>query len=36
MNPIKRFEVRYLEDAIMFLNTLDVKVRDKILYDITK
>lgn len=36
MNPNKRFEVRYLEDAIQFLNTLDVKVKDKILYDIMK
>ena len=34
MNPNKRFEVRYLEDAIQFLNTLDIKVKDKILYDI--
>ena len=36
MNPNKRFEVRYLEDAIQFLNTLDIKVKDKILYDIMK
>lgn len=36
MNPKKRFEVRYLEDAIQFLNSLDIKVRDKILYDIMK
>ena len=31
MNPNKRFEVMYLEEAIKFLNTLDVKVKDKIL-----
>lgn len=36
MNPRKRFEVRYLEDAILFLNTLDTKAKDKILYDIMK
>lgn len=36
MNPKKGFEVRYLEDAIQFLNSLDIKVRDKILYDIMK
>ncbi|MGN0229106.1 MAG: type II toxin-antitoxin system RelE/ParE family toxin [Muribaculaceae bacterium] len=36
MNPNKRFEVMYLEEAIKFLNTLDVKVKDKILYDIMK
>lgn len=31
MNLNKRFEVRYLEDAIQFLNTLDVKINEKIL-----
>lgn len=31
MYPSKRFEVRYLEDAIQFINTLDIKVKDKIL-----
>lgn len=36
MYPSKRFEVRYLEDAIQFINTLDVKVKDKILYDIMR
>ena len=36
MNLDKRFEVRYLEDAIRFLNTLNVKVKDKILYDIMR
>lgn len=36
MNPKKRFEVRYLEDAVDFLNSLDIKVKDKILYDIMK
>lgn len=36
MNLNKRFEVRYLEDAIQFLNTLDVKIKEKIFYDITK
>ena len=36
MNPNKRFVVMYLEEAIKFLNTLDVKVKDKILYDIMK
>ena len=36
MNPNKRFEVMYLEEAIKFLNPLDVKVKDKILYDIMK
>ena len=30
MNPNKRFEVMYIEEAIKFLNTLDVKVKDKI------
>ena len=36
MNLNKRFEVRYLDDAIQFLNTLDVKIKEKIFYDITK
>lgn len=36
MYPSKRFEVRYLEDAIQFINTLDIKVKDKILYDIMR
>lgn len=36
MYPSKRFEVRYLEDEIQFINTLDVKVKDKILYDIMR
>ena len=36
MYPSKRFEVRYLDDAIQFINTLDIKVKDKILYDIMR
>ncbi len=35
MNLLKQFEVKYLGDAIEFLNSLDDKVRNKIQYDIT-
>ena len=35
MKP-KKFEVKFLEDAVKFLDLLDEKVRDKIIYNITK
>ncbi len=34
MNLAKQFEIKYLGDAIEFLNSLDDKVRNKIQYDI--
>lgn len=36
MNLAKQFEVKYLSDAIEFINSLDGKVKSKILYDITR
>ncbi len=36
MNLAKQFEVKYLSDAIEFINSLDGKVKNKILYDITR
>ena len=36
MNLAKQFEVKYLSDAIEFINSLDAKVKNKILYDITR
>jgi phage-related protein len=37
-NPMKsqKFEVKFLEEAVEFLDLLDEKVRDKIIYNITK
>ncbi len=32
----QKFEVKFLEDAVKFLDLLDEKVRDKIIYNITK
>lgn len=31
-----RFEIQFLEEAIVFINSLDVKVRAKIMYNIQK
>lgn len=36
MNLAKQFEVKYLSDAIEFINSLDAKGKNKILYDITR
>ena len=32
----QKFEVKFLEEAVEFLDLLDEKVRDKIIYNITK
>ena len=32
----QKFEIKFLEDAVKFLDLLDEKVRDKIIYNITK
>ena len=34
LNP--QFDVEFLEDAVAFLENLDEKIRDKIIYNITK
>lgn len=36
MEPKPRFEVQYLEEALNFLNSLDVKIRAKIQFNIFK
>lgn len=36
MEPKPRFEIQYLEEAIRFLNSLDVKTRVKIQFNIVK
>ena len=36
MPPKKRFEIKFLKSALDFINSLDIKVRSKIQFNITK
>lgn len=36
MPPKKRFEIKFLKAALDFINSLDIKVRSKIQFNITK
>lgn len=33
---IKKFQVQFLEEAVQFLDSLDEKIRDKVIYNVIK